>query len=113
MVQNPHYAANFVELLKMCKQRNVAVQTIKALTRAPWGERPHTPNTWYQPFEDQVDIDLVVHWVLGEPMVFLNSVADIHLLPRVLAAVHRFQRKPSDDEMKALAERARLEPLFT
>ncbi len=113
MMQNPHYSADFVQLLRTCEQRNVAVQTIKSLTRAPWGDRPQTYNTWYQPFEDQADIDLAVHWVLGEPGVFLNSVADIHLLPRVLDAAQRYQSKPPDDEMSALALRVRMEPLFT
>jgi predicted aldo/keto reductase-like oxidoreductase len=113
MMQNPQYAADFNKLLRTCEQRNTAIQTIKSLTRAPWGSHPQTRNTWYQPLEEQVDIDLAVHWVLGEPAVFLNSVADIHLLPKVLDAAHRFQRKPSKDEMKALAARASLEPLFT
>ena len=113
MMQNPQYAADFKELVKLCEQRNVAVQTIKSLTRAPWGGRPQTRNTWYQPLENQADIDLAVHWVLGEPALFLNSVADIHLLTRVLDAAHRFQRKPAEDEMQALAARASLEPLFT
>jgi predicted aldo/keto reductase-like oxidoreductase len=84
MMQNPRYAADFVELLGLCNERNVAVQTIKSITRAPWGEQPHTRSTWYQPLEAQGDIDLAVHWVLGNPAVFLNGVGDIHLLPRVL-----------------------------
>lgn len=113
MMQNPQYAADFGELLGICKQRNVAVQAIKSITRAPWGDHPHTRSTWYQPLEDQADIDLAVHWVLGEPGVFLNSVADIHLLPRVLDAAHRFERRPSEEEMKALLEKEKMEPLFT
>jgi aryl-alcohol dehydrogenase-like predicted oxidoreductase len=113
MMQNPRYAADFMELLRVCVQRNVAIQTIKSLTRAPWGDHPHTRNTWYQPFEEQADIDLAVDWVLGEPAVFLNSAADIHLLPRVLDAAQRFERKPADEEMNALAARASLKPLFT
>lgn len=113
MMQNRQYAADFLELLKTCEQRNVAVQTIKSITRAPWGDHPQTRSTWYQPLEEQADIDLAVHWVLGTPAVFLNSVADVHLLPRVLDAAQRFQRRPSDDEMKALADRAILAPLFT
>ena len=112
MMQNPRYAADFIELLRTCEQRNVAVQTIKSITRAPWGDHPQTRNTWYQPLEEQADIDLAVHWVLGEPAVFLNSAADIHLLPRVLDAAQRYQRKPVDDEMSTLADRASLEPLF-
>ena len=42
MMQNPQYAADFEALLALCQERNVAVQTIKAITRAPWEERPHT-----------------------------------------------------------------------
>ena len=113
MMKNPRYATDFIELVKTCEARNVAVQTIKSLTRSPWGGSLQTRNTWYRPLEEQADIDLAVHWVLGETALFLNSVADIHLLPRVLDAAHRFQRKPAEDEMKALAARASLEPLFT
>lgn len=113
MMQNPQYAADFNELLGICRQRNVAVQTIKSITRAPWGDRPHTYNTWYQPLEDQADIDLAVHWVLGEPAVFLNSVADIRLLPRVLDAAGRFRGRPPEAEMKRLLAKAEMTPLFT
>jgi aryl-alcohol dehydrogenase-like predicted oxidoreductase len=113
MLQNDRYAADFSELLRTCVQRNVAVQTIKSLTRAPWGDHPATGNTWYRPFEEQADIDLAVHWVLGEPSVFLNSVADIHILPKVLDAAQRYEYKPTDEEMRALAEKAGMQPLFT
>lgn len=113
MMQNPSYAADFSELLGICQQRNVAVQTIKSITRAPWGDRPHTYNTWYQPLEEQADIDLAVHWVLGEPRLFLNSVADIRLLPRLLDAAERFQCRPSEAEMSSLLAKADMRPLFT
>jgi aryl-alcohol dehydrogenase-like predicted oxidoreductase len=111
MMQNPQYAADVRHLFRICAERNVAIQTIKSITRAPWGDHPHTRSTWYEPLEDQADIDLAIHWVLTEP-VFLNSVADIHLLPRVLDAAARFQGKPSEEAMQALVSRASLEPLF-
>lgn len=113
MMQNPQYAADFTALLGVCQPRNVAVQTIKSITRAPWSDQPHTRATWYQPLEEQADIDLAVHWVLGEPGVFLNTVGDIHLLPRVLDAAHRFQRRPSEEAMQALLEQRAMAPLFT
>lgn len=112
MMQNPEYAADVGELFKTCVERKVAIQAIKSLTRGPWGEQAHTRSTWYEPLEAQADIDLAVHWALGEPAVFLNSVADIHLLPRVLEAAQRFERRPTDEEMAALSDRARMEPLF-
>jgi aryl-alcohol dehydrogenase-like predicted oxidoreductase len=113
MMQNPRYAEGVEALLEICRQRNVPVQAIKSITRSTWEDHPRTRNTWYQPLEAQEDIDLAVHWVLGNPQLFLNSVGDVHLLPRVLDAAQRFAARPSEQEMQALAERARLAPLFT
>jgi aryl-alcohol dehydrogenase-like predicted oxidoreductase len=112
MMQNAQYAADFEELAQVCQQRNVAMQTIKSITRAPWGEREHTAVTWYEPFEEQSDVDTAVHWVLGRPGVFLNSVGDIRILPKVLDAANRFERRPNETEMKRLVETKHMEPMF-
>jgi aryl-alcohol dehydrogenase-like predicted oxidoreductase len=109
-MQLPYYAENFEALLTTCRERNVAVQTIKSIAVRPWAGREHTRSTWYEPFQAQGDIDRSVWWVLGRPGVFLNTVGDIDLLPRVLDAASRFEKRPSDSEMKALVEQA--EPLF-
>jgi aryl-alcohol dehydrogenase-like predicted oxidoreductase len=114
-MQNPYYAANFQALLATCQQRQVAVQTIKSIAYRPWMGRPQTRSVWYEPLEDQADIDLAVHWVLKQPEIFLNTVGDIHVLPRVLEAVDRFQPDapaPTDEQMQALVERLGMEPLF-
>jgi aryl-alcohol dehydrogenase-like predicted oxidoreductase len=113
MMQNPQYAADFEDLIALCQERNVAVQTIKAVTRAPWGESAQTRATWYEPLEEQADIDTTVHWVLGRDGFFLNTVGDIHLLPKVLDAADRFTAQPSDDLMRAVVEKRNMEPLFT
>ena len=112
MMQNPRYAAEVKELFQVCTERNVAIQTIKSLARGSWGEQPHTHNTWYQPLEEQADVDLAVHYVLGEARLFLNSAGDIHILPRVLEAAQRCQGKPAEAEMEALAVRTGMQPLF-
>jgi aryl-alcohol dehydrogenase-like predicted oxidoreductase len=112
LMQNPRYAADFEALMARCTEQGVAVQTIKAITRAPWGEREQTAATWYEPLRDQGAIDLAMHWVLGRPGVFLNTVGDIHILPLVLDAAERFQELPSEAAMAAMAEAQTLEPLF-
>jgi len=112
MMQNPRYAAEVKALFSMCRERNVAIQAIKSIARGEWGDHAHTHTTWYHPLEDQAEIDLAVHWVLGEPMTFLNSAGDIHILPRVLDAAQRYQSRPADAEMEALASRAGMQPLF-
>ncbi len=111
-MQEPYYTQNFEALAKTCTERRVAIQTIKSIAMRPWMGRERVRTTWYEPLEDQADIDPAVWWVLGRPDVFLNTVGDVDLLPRVLDAASRFEHRPSEDEMRTLLERSRLEPLF-
>jgi aryl-alcohol dehydrogenase-like predicted oxidoreductase len=113
-LQSDYYAANFEALVAACAQRNVAVQTIKSIAYRPWLGRPHTQSTWYEPLTEQQDIDLAVHWALKRPGIFLNTVGDLTLLPKVLDAASRFQvdAAPTDEQMRALLERLGAEPLF-
>src|SRR5882724_6154345 len=111
-MQLPYYAENFEALLKMCAERRVAVQTIKSIALRPWLGREHTRVTWYEPLEDQADIDRAVWWVLGRPGLFLNTAGDVDLLPRVLEAAERFVKRPAEAEMATMLERAKTEPLF-
>ena len=111
MMQNAQYAAGFEALLAMCAERNVAVQTIKAMARGGWGHKTPTYNTWYEPFESQEDIDLAVSWVLNRAGVFLNTVGDMQLLPKVLDAASRFTPASQDEIGKKLIELG-MEPLF-
>jgi aryl-alcohol dehydrogenase-like predicted oxidoreductase len=112
-MQDAEYAADFERLADVCAERGVAVQTIKAISLAPWNGREQTSSTWYEPLREQSDIDLAVHWVLDRPGVFLNTAGDVELLPRVLDAASRFAGGPADEEMAGLAARRGLVPLFS
>jgi aryl-alcohol dehydrogenase-like predicted oxidoreductase len=111
-LQNPYYAENFNAILETCKQRNIAVQTIKSIAYKPWMGEEKTRSVWYAPLEEQADIDRAVHWVLGQPDIFLNTVGDIHLLPRVLDAASRFEHRTPDAEMAEMVSRLGMLPLF-
>jgi len=111
-MQNPYYAENFRALYETCRQREVAVQTIKSIARRPWLGRPHTRATWYEPYEDQDDIDLAVWWALGLDGTFVISAGDVELLPRVLDAASRYAGPPPDEAVRELSERAGADPLF-
>lgn len=110
--QNPQYLADFNTLVDLCRSRNVAVQTIKSACRRPWGDRKQLRATWYEPFEDQADIDKSTHWLLGHPGLFLNTAGDIHILPRVLDAASRFKTAPTEAEMQTLLVQRGMVPLF-
>jgi aryl-alcohol dehydrogenase-like predicted oxidoreductase len=114
LMQNPRYAADLKALVTRCRERQVALQTIKSIARRPWGDRPKTHNTYfYEPLQDQEAIDKAVHWVLGHPDTFLITAGDMQLLPNILDAATRFEARPSDAEMAAHAAELAIQPIFT
>ncbi len=112
LYKDERYRREFETLLKTCKEREIAFQTIKSLTMGPWAEKPHTAETWYEPFEEEPDIDLVVSWVLGQGYIFLNTAGDVRLLHKVLESANRYASKPTDNEMEELAKKRNMTRLF-
>ena len=112
MMQNETYRVGFEEVVRLCKQTNCAVQTIKSITRRPYPNQQRSHSTWYQPLTDQPSIDKAVHWVLGNEDVFLNTVGDIALLPKVLDAAQRFTEGTADTVMQTMVAEWQMEPLF-
>ncbi|MEK9723992.1 MAG: aldo/keto reductase [Rhodospirillaceae bacterium] len=107
------YRPDFDETLAYCRERKIAVQTIKGIARGPWAAGV-TPDrtTWYQPLDDKGAIRQTVNWVLSEPDLFLNSAGDVNLLPTVLAAAEDLGPRPSDADMTKLSEEMGLVSIF-
>lgn len=112
LAQNERYRQTFEDVLAVCRERNVAVQVIKSVARGPWATADRTHATWYQPLEEQADIDRAVRWALALPGVVLNTVGDLGLLPRFLDAVSRPGPRPPDDEMARMTDARRVTSLF-
>jgi aryl-alcohol dehydrogenase-like predicted oxidoreductase len=107
------YRRDFEATAKICAERNVAVQTIKAIARGPWAAgMKHNHTTWYQPLENEEDIRAAVHWTLDRPGIFLNSVGDVGLLPAVLRAADDLGDPPGDGFMAGLSDRVGLSSIF-
>ena len=111
-MQDPRYAKTFEAVASVCAQRDVALQTIKSLAWRRWEGREATASTWYEPLREQADIDLAAHWVLGRSEAFLLTTGDVTILPMLLDAVERFERRPPDEEMARLAAGREVAPLF-
>jgi len=113
LLRDARYAAELEELLAACRARQVAVQTIKAIARRRWPEGASpTHSTWYEPFEEQAEIDRGVHFALAQPGVFVNTASDLRLFPRMVEAARRFERAPDEMEMRAQEQRLGVAPLF-
>jgi aryl-alcohol dehydrogenase-like predicted oxidoreductase len=113
LMKNEQYREDFLALKAMCDERGVAVQTIKSIARRPWAGRERTRGPWYEPLEEQADIDKAVSYVLGHEGVFLNTAADVDLLPRVLGAAANPSPLPSDEEMAKIVEARDMAIIFT
>jgi aryl-alcohol dehydrogenase-like predicted oxidoreductase len=112
MMQNAEYARDFNELAAICRERNVALQTIKSICRRPKTAESPKRVTWYEALEERSDIRRAVHWVFGNAQAFLNTAGDIHLLPKVLQAASEYTAPPPDEEMQAMHVALDMAPLF-
>ncbi|MBN2047007.1 MAG: aldo/keto reductase [Anaerolineaceae bacterium] len=112
LMQIDDYRTSFEQLLAMCAERNVAVQTIKSLARRPWNNRDQWASVWYEPLKQDEAIRNAVHWVLGDDRVFLNTTGDVNLLPKVLKAASEFESRPSDETMRAMMEDQQMDNIF-
>jgi len=112
MMQNPFYADAFNRLLSFCSKQEIAVQTIKSIAKGLWGGHPRTHKTWYEPLVDDAAITQAVHYVLGIPGIFLNTVGDINLLPKVFSAAAGFESQPQANEMVRSIQAQGVKPLF-
>ncbi len=113
-MQNPRYEANFNELTKLCRVRNIAIQTIKSVARRPWEDQPKNYNTYfYEPLETQEAIDKAVHWAYDLADSFLITAGDMKILPKILDAAKRFEKRPTDTEMNKMIEMYEVEKIFS
>lgn len=102
---HPEYGPEFSALVSLCRERGVALQTMKSITRSPWGTTPKNHTTWYRPLEEPADIERAVHWVMAQEELFLASVGDVDLLPLFLQAAANYTEKPEKVEMEGMAAR--------
>lgn len=101
MLAMADYRNDVEALLALCADRNVAVQTIKAIARGRWGDGDVKKFSWYEPISDPAAIGRAVRFVLSNDQVFLNSTSDARLLPMLFAAAEGDLRCPDEAEMAA------------
>jgi aryl-alcohol dehydrogenase-like predicted oxidoreductase len=107
------YRADVEELLGVCAANEVAVQTIKGVSRRRWrDDHDERRFAWYEPLMDDAAIGRAVRWVLGNPQVFLVTSSDARVMARILVAAEGDLTRPSHAEMQADVDAFGMEPLF-
>ena len=113
LMQDEAYAAGVAELLALCADNNVAVQTIKSIARRRWPDLDMRKFSWYEPVDDMDVLARATQFVLANPQVFLNTSSDARLLPTTIAAASGFDgTTPSAEQLAADRLTQSMTPLF-
>jgi len=112
MLEIKSYEEDVEALLKVCRERGVATQTIKSVARRRWQNGDGPKFSWYEPLRDREAIRRSVHFTLSQPGLFLNTSSDATLLRDILDAAGVKPSAPLRAEMEADVERYAMEPLF-
>ena len=113
MMAQPEYANDFNALYALCRERGVAVQTIKSLAERRWRETDEDRRyAWYKPIRDADALRRAVQFVLAREGLFLNTSSDATLLRHTLTAASQGAEQPADGALEEDAARLGVEPLF-
>ena len=109
----PEFRKNAEELIATCKAKDVGTMIIKTITKAPWGERQHTANTWYEPFDKLDEIQRAINFGLSYDVTGLCTAGDTRILPTVLEACKNFTSLNEAQREEMIQSATQYEPLFT
>lgn len=106
------YARDLDALLEEATERDLGIMAIKAVAARPWGERPPTMSTWYEPYTDPGSIRRGIEVTLGtRGVAALCTPGEVSLLPSVLSAIA--DARPLEEvERRAAIEASRGEALI-
>ncbi|HKD69160.1 MAG TPA: aldo/keto reductase [Candidatus Binataceae bacterium] len=112
MMSIAQYAADAEALIQTCKERGVAVQTIKSAARRRWQDGDLRKRSWYEPLRDREALRRAVHFTLSREGLFLNSSSDATLLRDILDAASEPALEPTRAAMESDVADYAMEPLF-
>ena len=110
---NPEFRKHAEELIATCKAKDVGTMIIKTITKAPWGERQHTANTWYEPFDKMNEIQRAINFGLSYDVTGLCTAGDTRILPMILEACENFTSLNETQREEMIQSATQYEPLFT
>ena len=109
---NPEYRKYAEELIAVCKAQDVGTMIIKHVTRGPWGDKPHTATTWYEPFDKMDEIQKGINFALSYEVTGICTPGDTRILPLALKACENFTRLNTDEMEEMIKSGEQYEPLF-
>lgn len=108
----PEFRQAAEELVATCKTKDVGTMIIKSITKGPWGEKPKTATTWYEPFDKMDEIQRGVNFVLSHDVTGICTAGDTRILPMVIQACENFTPLNEQEREDMIKNGAQFEALF-
>ena len=101
---DPVYRRDAESLLVHAGERDVGVIAIKSVAARPWGDRPHTAGTWYEPYSTPSEVMRGVTFALSTPGVHaICTPGDTTILPLALDAAAAYAPMTAAERDQAIA----------
>ena len=113
LAAHPTKDNDVTKLLQLTHKNDVGTIAIKATAKTPWDRPMHMYKTWYEPFEEQAEIDRSLWYTLSQDITTAAMPGDFRLWPDIIDAAERFQPMDAKEQAKAIAEVKKYRPLFT
>lgn len=110
---NPEYRRHAKELISVCRARDVGTMIIKSICKGPWGDKPPTATTWYEPFDQMDEIQRAVNFALSYEVTGICTAGDARILPMVIQACENFTELGHDEMEEMIESGKRYDPLFS
>ncbi len=103
---------DFFSLLDIAREKDVGTIGIKAIAKRPWEAKMRMYRTWYEPFDEQGEIDKSLWYALSQGISTAAMSADLHLWPLVIDAAERFRVLSTREQEEAISEVTQYKPIF-
>ena len=103
---------DFNKLLQVAHRQDVGTIAIKAVAKSHWDRPMHMYKTWYEPFEEQKDIDKSLWYTLSQDITTAAMPGDLRLWPMVIDAAERFRPMITQEQSEAVSEVKQYPSLF-
>jgi len=103
---------DFSILLDQAEKKDVGMIAIKSVAKRPWQGTMHMYRTWYEPFNQQADIDKCLWYTLSQGVTTAAMPGDLSLWPLLIDAAERYRLLDEREQEEAVAEARRYPPIF-
>ena len=103
MYKDTQYRTDAEQLISICNEKDVGIQTIKMIARGGWGDGHKDLGTWYDPHRTQKEIDTALWWQLSQPIHTAPSCGEYKLLKKVLDSGERFNQFDLEKQERIVA----------